>query len=1283
IFLGFKKHPEYLEHWNWFEPRLSYSREEYEKVQEWLNKSLNQSDSSSTLVNSTNEQIASPKILLTKPTFCETKSAESNFLTFRQISFLLKRQKSHDNQDDETIRSSLSVNFFSDRNSPESILQPDHLMSARIQHVNSFFIEKHQSYVESVSLNEKVKFSLDDSEDDLGKTEPEIEPCESENFESVSCTGISETSVNPNRKKLFRDFLRKRLRKFGLTQTCDKIRQVLLNSLTRALLALQTNKCERSALNNMNDYQLVPLHYKFRELLQKFFQDEESMNYGVHSETFKKLGLPTFRPLFIYLNNVILDLMHTCIEMQNENKGEIKFGPDFKFSLLSIEVMTNECRECIEQAILVRQFYYHMIYSVFDHDELDVQKTLDTDLYSFDEELKKTINIYLNFITDWVQDLVRISNLDKALCVLENEWNFCKNNLYFVTASEDTYASRFCVMSNHIYGSLIHMFSDLETKFKEPLRSEIDNIGWNENFSSEDTEYESLRQMSNVSTLNLEELNLKFNDYKQEINKLRKFCLRTLEFSSEFVSDLELAAKYEVLTTVQDLLDRLKASNHVMINFTNEELSSESSFLIFVPQEFAKDKIQIVRLLFIISEKDEFESPDDHENIQIKEKTTNSPKSFRRLSSSNSIFDPYSQIDSTLKKLSEFAQKMTPVKSGRSSPIQMTPNSFIISPQHNSDVYLLYLHLAESKNDFKWTGQTIELYASHAVRRSLYQYPKMTSDTNLNFLYLVTSKQSILNQKKSHLKQKLKGSIKFIKDKASFHPSIDESINDLKDKIFELRNECIDSIASVEIELQSSSQNSETSESFVKVDENVNEILRVWYTFGIELQNEIIKFITQDRIKAFAEDLAEFSIQWCEYIVNKTPIGKGRNIRPWSANKGLQLVQAAISQSDHIEYWKFSSLLKSVEKCIKHLIGEPTKKSLGIPHTTQRRLSFNYSVKKVDNKVSRRKKFEESCLERDKEREEVLLEDRLIGKILDINRQDSVITGSEVQFRWQLGLLIGEGSFGKVYSCVNLDTCEPMALKIIEFRNNTDATKVREIADEINNVVDINHENLVRVYGCELHRKEILIFMEFCGDQCTLQRLSRDSSGLPEHLVRDFTKSLVKGVEYLHERNVMHRDIKGANVFLKSIDYKHPEKVVLKLGDFGCSIRLKDPIGNESRDQATGLRGTYAFMAPEVMTSGESKDAGYTYSADIWSVGCVVIEMFTGKMPWHPLKDGQIMFEMHISPRGQRKPQYPSPISDEAVNFLNCCLEFDPKNRKTAEQLLEHNFVKILDQTFE
>lgn len=165
----------------------------------------------------------------------------------------------------------------------------------------------------------------------------------------------------------------------------------------------------------------MPLHHKCKEFIAKYILDEETIQYGVKCDTYKRLDLPTFRPLYLHLCSVLIELMHLCIRMQIENNRALtsannsqssmassstppnslsnsmahksvgtggNHNEQFKFSLLSIEVLTTECRECIEQAIIVRQLYYHMIYSVFDRSEMDVQTLLEHDLMRFDDDLK-------------------------------------------------------------------------------------------------------------------------------------------------------------------------------------------------------------------------------------------------------------------------------------------------------------------------------------------------------------------------------------------------------------------------------------------------------------------------------------------------------------------------------------------------------------------------------------------------------------------------------------------------------------------------------------------------------------------------------------------------------------------------------------------------------------------------------------------------------------------------------------------------------------------------------
>ncbi|XP_062576562.1 mitogen-activated protein kinase kinase kinase 4-like, partial [Saccostrea cucullata] len=159
---------------------------------------------------------------------------------------------------------------------------------------------------------------------------------------------------------------------------------------------------------------------------------------------------------------------------------------------------------------------------------------------------------------------------------------------------------------------------------------------------------------------------------------------------------------------------------------------------------------------------------------------------------------------------------------------------------------------------------------------------------------------------------------------------------------------------------------------------------------------------------------------------------------------------------------------------------------------------------------------------------------------------DYRISVRRVNFRWQRGLKIGEGQFGKVYSAVNMDNGELMAMKEMKFQAN-DHQALKELADEIILFEGIQHPNLVKYYGVEVHRDEMLVFMEYC-DRGTLEEAAK--MGLPEHNIRVYTREILLAINHLHENNILHRDIKGANIFLTSSG-------CLKLGDFGCSEKLK------------------------------------------------------------------------------------------------------------------------------
>ena len=175
------------------------------------------------------------------------------------------------------------------------------------------------------------------------------------------------------------------------------------------------------------------------------------------------------------------------------------------------------------------------------------------------------------------------------------------------------------------------------------------------------------------------------------------------------------------------------------------------------------------------------------------------------------------------------------------------------------------------------------------------------------------------------------------------------------------------------------------------------------------------------------------------------------------------------------------------------------------------------------------------------------------------------------------------------------------------------------MADELRIFESINHQHLVKHFGVEIHREEMLIFMEYCPEGTIEALIMSTEEGLDEVIVRRYTKQIVEAVACLHEHGVVHRDIKGANIFLTQ------EMKTIKLGDFGCAVKIKSHTTMPGELQ--GFVGTQAYMAPEVFTRNMSE--GHGRASDIWSVGCVVLEMVQGERPWADLKSNyQIMFKV-------------------------------------------------------
>ncbi|CAL5415621.1 unnamed protein product [Camellia sinensis] len=264
--------------------------------------------------------------------------------------------------------------------------------------------------------------------------------------------------------------------------------------------------------------------------------------------------------------------------------------------------------------------------------------------------------------------------------------------------------------------------------------------------------------------------------------------------------------------------------------------------------------------------------------------------------------------------------------------------------------------------------------------------------------------------------------------------------------------------------------------------------------------------------------------------------------------------------------------------------------------------------------------------------------------------------------RWRKGELIGCGAFGRVYMGLNIDSGALLAIKQVSIAGNSAAKEktqahIRELEEEVNLLENLSHPNIVRYLGTTREDASLNILLEIVPGGSISSLLGKFGS-FPESVIRMYTKQLLLGVEYLHRNGIMHRDIKGANILVDN-------KGCIKLADFGASKKV---VELATMTGAKSMKGTPYWMAPEVILQ-----TGHSFSADIWSVGCTVIEMATGKPP-RSQQYQEVAALLHIGTT-KSHPPIPEHLSAEATDFLLKCLQKEPNLRPAASDLLQHPFV--------
>ncbi|XP_055832779.1 mitogen-activated protein kinase kinase kinase 20-like [Solanum dulcamara] len=277
----------------------------------------------------------------------------------------------------------------------------------------------------------------------------------------------------------------------------------------------------------------------------------------------------------------------------------------------------------------------------------------------------------------------------------------------------------------------------------------------------------------------------------------------------------------------------------------------------------------------------------------------------------------------------------------------------------------------------------------------------------------------------------------------------------------------------------------------------------------------------------------------------------------------------------------------------------------------------------------------------------------------------------EMEILWKRGRLLGKTRFGFV-SLASTDSSSPLIPSLIAVKSCM-LSRSRSLQHEtkfLRMCEDCPH--VIRCFGVKVTQEDgILLYnllLEYASAGSLADRLLyNDELGLPEFQVQKHTKNVVLGLSFIHEKGIIHCDIKPNNILLVTDDYDTSE--VAKIADFGLSLTLE-----QSWTQKQVLRGTKRYMAPESLLNQE-----YGPEADIWALGCTVYELITGTPLWKssnsdPKFDDVLHRIKYVEPNLEN-----AKLSKEAKDFLSNCLVKNPNLRSTASMLLNHSFLKSAD----
>ncbi|CAI2384903.1 unnamed protein product [Moneuplotes crassus] len=266
--------------------------------------------------------------------------------------------------------------------------------------------------------------------------------------------------------------------------------------------------------------------------------------------------------------------------------------------------------------------------------------------------------------------------------------------------------------------------------------------------------------------------------------------------------------------------------------------------------------------------------------------------------------------------------------------------------------------------------------------------------------------------------------------------------------------------------------------------------------------------------------------------------------------------------------------------------------------------------------------------------------------------------------RWSKGERLGCGAYGDVVKAIDRTDGSIFAVKkmlIQKNQNEFNKDAIEALKSEIKILKDYEHEFIIKYIGSEMIRSDTFyIYLEFATEG-SLVDMYKEFGPFDENLVRKYCTEILQGLAFLHGKNIVHQDLKCANILIKN---GH-----VKISDFGCAKIIQKSM--TCTNLYNSLKGTIPWMAPEVVRQKMSD-----CKADVWSLGCTIIEMATCSNPWGEENIGNNIEDLYKLCDRFDHPPIPKFFSTNLKDFLEMCFVIEPKKRPSSAQLLTHDFLR-------